>query len=88
MTTDRPGGGIVMTGWATFAAIWLVLAGTLNIVEGITAIPPLPLGVAVPADPDGYVPAALRRQLMDGALRAALEAMARRELRDDPGILT
>ena len=38
MTTQRAGGSIVMTGWATFAAIWLVLAGTMNIVEGITAI--------------------------------------------------
>jgi hypothetical protein len=26
------------TGWATFAAIWLVIAGSFNVVEGITAI--------------------------------------------------
>lgn len=26
------------TGWATFAAIWLVIAGSFNLVEGITAI--------------------------------------------------
>jgi|SRR6185436_18588198 hypothetical protein len=26
------------TGWATFAAIWLIIAGSFNVVEGITAI--------------------------------------------------
>ena len=26
------------TGWTTFAAIWLVIAGSFNVVEGITAI--------------------------------------------------
>jgi uncharacterized membrane protein len=27
-----------LTGWAMFAAIWLVIAGSFNLVEGITAI--------------------------------------------------
>jgi hypothetical protein len=26
------------TGWTTFAAIWLIIAGSFNVVEGITAI--------------------------------------------------
>jgi hypothetical protein len=29
---------VARTGWATFAAIWLVIAGSFNVVEGITAI--------------------------------------------------
>src|SRR3954454_3322537 len=28
----------VVTGWTRFAAIWLVIAGSFNVVEGITAI--------------------------------------------------
>lgn len=30
--------GVSMTGWAVFAAIWLIVAGSFNLVEGITAI--------------------------------------------------
>jgi hypothetical protein len=30
--------GVSMTGWAIFAAIWLVVAGSFNLVEGITAV--------------------------------------------------
>jgi len=38
VSTRTEGGGIPMTGWGTFAAIWLVIAGSFNLVEGITAI--------------------------------------------------
>jgi hypothetical protein len=30
--------GVSMTGWAVFAAIWLIVAGSFNLVEGITAV--------------------------------------------------
>jgi hypothetical protein len=30
--------GVSMTGWAIFAAIWLIVAGSFNLVEGITAV--------------------------------------------------
>ena len=33
---DTRDGGL--RGWTTFAAIWLVIAGSFNVVEGITAI--------------------------------------------------
>ena len=35
-SVDSRNGGL--TGWTTFAAIWLVIAGSFNAVEGITAI--------------------------------------------------
>lgn len=47
--------------------------------RGLTAFTPLPLGMPVPAEPDGYVSGATRRQLADGTLSATLERLARRE---------
>src|SRR3954453_2359191 len=35
-TYDRSNG---LTGWAMFSAIWLVVAGALNLVEGLPATP-------------------------------------------------
>ena len=38
MSTESRSGDVSVSGWTTFAAIWLVIAGSFNIVEGITMI--------------------------------------------------
>jgi hypothetical protein len=38
MTTTSPSASGGMTGWSLFAAIWLVVAGAFNVVDGLTVI--------------------------------------------------